>query len=124
MSAITNILRFLNPFDNNSLEGKGVLAYTQPIGAPSALTLKPAYEQHVCYAQLTAAMTINATLSNLQQFDKVIFHFNADGTNRVVTFGTGFKSSGTLTVTANQDATAVGLFDGVNIKIISREVTA
>jgi hypothetical protein len=102
-----------------------IKSFTQAYAATSALVLKAgARIQHVCYAQLTGAMTINATVTNLQQFDEVVFHFSADGTNRVVTFGTNFVSSGTLTVTASKDATARGIFDGTNIKIVSREVGA
>lgn len=123
-AAITTLSRFSSTNENNSFAGMGILSYVQAYGATVALTLKAALEQHVCFAQLTGAMTINATLTNLKQFDKVYFHFSADGTNRVVTFGTGFVSSGTLTVTASKDATAVGIFDGTNIKIISREVAA
>lgn len=125
MAAITTLTRFSSATDNNSYEAKGVKAFTQAYAATSALTLKAgAMLQHVCYAQLTGAMTINATVTNLSQFDEVVFHFNADGTNRVVTFGTNFISSGTLTVTAAKDATARGIFDGTNIKIVSREVGA
>jgi hypothetical protein len=102
-----------------------VKSFTQAYAATSALVLKGgAKEQHVCYAQLTGAMTINATLTALRQFDIIYFHFNTDGTQRIVTFGTGFISSGTLTIAASKDATAVGIYDGTNIKIFAREVQA
>lgn len=100
-------------------------SFTQVYAATSALVLKGgSKEQHVCYAQLTGAMTINATLTALRQFDIVFFHFATDGTQRIVTFGTGFISSGTLTIAASKDATAWGIYDGTNIKIVSREVQA
>lgn len=124
MAAITTLTKYSNAKENNSFEGAGIKAFTQAYASTSALTLVGAKEQHVCYAQLTGAMTINATVTALKQFDIVFLHFSADGMNRVVTFGTNFASSGTLTVTANKDATAVGIFDGVNIKIFAREVTA
>jgi len=125
MAAITTLSKYSATEDNNTYVSKGIKAFTQAYASTSSLTLKGgAKEQHVCYAQLTGAMTINATVTSLSQFDIVFFHFNADGTNRVVTFGTNFISSGTLTVTAAKDATAWGIFDGTNIKIVSREVGA
>lgn len=127
MAAITSLTVGSDVSDNNSFESKGLKSFTQIYAATSIPDLKTgALEQHVCYAQLTGAMTINAAtvVSRLSQFDKVYFHFSADGTGRVVTFGTNFKSSGTLTVAANQDATAVGVYDGTNIKIMHREISA
>lgn len=75
-------------------------------------------------AQLTGAMTINATVTGMQAGDKVDFAFSADGTNRVVTFGTNIKSSGTLTVTASKWAGATGVFDGTYIILQGREISA
>lgn len=116
MAAITIISRF-----------QGANAITRAYAATDTLVLNNSngnVDQHVCYAQLTGALTINVTATGLLQFDKVHFHFSADGTNRVVTFGTGFVSSGTVTVTASKDATVVGVFDGTNIKIFAREIGA
>lgn len=127
MAAITTLTQYSSVEDINAFESKGIKAFTQAYEATSIPRLKNgAKEQHICYAQLTGAMTINAAtvVANLSQFDVVYFHFSADGTTRVVTFGTNFKSSGTLSVTASQDATAVGIFDGTNIKITNREVSA
>lgn len=123
-AAVTVLSRFSSALENNTYIGQGILAFTQAYAATSALVLKAAKEQHVCYAQLTGAMTINATLTNLRQFDIIFFHFATDGTQRIVTFGTGFVSSGTLTIAASKDATAWGVFDGTNIKILGREVQA
>jgi hypothetical protein len=50
--------------------------------------------------------------------------FETDGTQRVVTFGTNFLSSGTVTIPANKTATAVGWFDGTKIRISNREISA
>lgn len=122
MAAITTLTKYSNAAEDNSFQGRGIKAFTQAYAATSALTLVAAKEQHVCYAQLTGAMTINATVTNLKQFDRVVFHFATDGTQRIVTFGTNFISSGTLTIAASKDATAEGWFDGTNIKITSREV--
>lgn len=124
MAAITSLTRFSAATDLNAFESKGIKAYTRAYTATDALTLQSSFEQHVCYAQLTGAMTINATLTNLVQFDRVVFHFSSDGTGRVVTFGTGFASSGTLTLVANRDATATAIYDGAQLKVISREICA
>lgn len=111
--------------DNNSFESQGSKGFVQAYAATSALTLLGGCkEQFVCYAQLTGAMTINATVSALRQFDKVCFLFSTDGTQRIVTFGTGFVSSGTVTIPASKDAVVWGVFDGTNIRICSREIQA
>lgn len=116
MAAITTISRY-----------QGVNTVIRAYAATDALVLNNTnglVDTHVCYAQLTGAITINVTATGLLQFDRVTFHFSADGTNRIVTLGTGFVSSGTITVTASKDATVVGVFDGTNIKITSREIGA
>jgi hypothetical protein len=71
-------------------------------------------------------MTINAatTIANLTQWDEVVFVFEADGTQRIVTFGTSFLASGTVTIPADKGATCRGIFDGTNIRIYAREIYA
>lgn len=78
------------------------------------------------YAQLTGAMTINAatTIARLTQWDEIVFIFEADGTERIVTFGTGFKSSGTVTIPIDKGATVRAIFDGTSIRVCSREIYA
>ena len=123
----TAITLTVDPADNNSFEGKGRKFVNQIYAATSIpLLAKGAALQFFSYAQLTGAMTINAatTIGNLTQGDLVIFLFEADGTERVVTFGTGFKSSGTVTVTAAKGATCLGVFDGTSVKIVAREIYA
>lgn len=77
-------------------------------------------------AQLTGAltMTANVSLASTCIGDTVDFIFSADGTNRVVTFSTGFSTSGTLTVTASKKATASFTFDGATWVETNRTVTA
>jgi hypothetical protein len=113
--------------DNNTFEGKGRKAVIQIYEATSIpLFLKGTAVQFFVYAELTGAMTINAatTIANLSQFDEVIFFFDADGTQRIVTFGTGFLDSGTITIPADKGAVARGIFDGTAIRIASREIYA
>lgn len=124
MSTITTLTRFSAATDNNSLESKGVKSYTQVFAATSAWAAVSAYIQHVCYTQLTGAMTINATTTSLLQFDEVYFWFGTDGTQRVVTFGTGFLSSGTVTIPASKGAIVKAIFDGTNLNVLSREIYA
>jgi hypothetical protein len=125
MATVTTLSRFNAAVDNNTFVGKGIKAYTQAYGATSALTLKAgALRHHVCYAQLTGDMTINATVTNLEQFDEVIFHFGTDGTQRVVTFGANFKSSGTVTIPASKGAVVRAIFDGTYLLVTSREIWA
>ena len=75
-------------------------------------------------AQLTGALTINATVTGSVAGDILYMSFVADGTNRVVTFGTNFKSSGTLTVTASKWAGATAVFNGTYWVLVGREISA
>lgn len=103
---------------------QGFSTLTAAYAATSTPTLVAAdgSDLHVCYAQITGAMTINATVSGLLQFQRVCFHFFSDASIRVITFGTGFASSGTLSTVASRDATVWAVYDGTQLKITSREV--
>lgn len=124
MAVVDTLTRLSAATDNNSYEGKGLIAYTQAYAATSAWVAKEAQKQHVCYAQLTGAMTINATLTSLPQFAEIVFFFDTDATQRIVTFGTGFLSSGTVTIPASKGAVVRGIYDGTVIRITSREIYA
>lgn len=113
--------------DNNSFESQGRKSVSQAYEATSIpLFATGAAEQDFCYAQLTGAMTINAatTISRLNQWDEVNFWFEVDGTQRIVTFGTGFKSSGTVTIPADKGAVVKAKFDGTDLRVCSREIYA
>lgn len=75
-------------------------------------------------AQLTGAATINMVTTSALKGDSLEFLFAADGTNRTVTFGTGLKSSGTLTVTASKFAGIRFGYDGTEWIATGREITA
>lgn len=124
MATVTNLTRLSAVADNNSYEGKGLIAYTQAYAAVSAWVAKDAQKQHVAYAQLTGAMTINATVTDLPQFGEVVFFFDTDGTERIVTFGTNFLSSGTVTIPASKGAVVRAIFDGTALRVTSREIYA
>jgi hypothetical protein len=65
------------------------------------------------FAQLTGATTINLDATNPLIGDNCTMLFSADGTNRVITWGTGCKADATtLTVTASKFAIVYGTFDG------------
>lgn len=116
MAAVTNITRF-----------QGVNAFTRAYTATDTLVLTSTNalnDFHVCYAALTGAMTINATISGLQQFNKVYFYFTSDSTSRTVTFGTGFinlTSGGlvgaTLLVPASLNAIVTCIYDGASLRV-------
>jgi hypothetical protein len=120
--AVVTPSRLTGGTENNSYESQGLISYTQVFAATSAWVARAAQQQHVCYASLTGAMTINATLTAMLQFSEVIFYFANDGTERIVTFGTGFLSSGTVTIPASKGATVRGVYDGAAIRITSREI--
>lgn len=84
---------------------------------------------YVVIAELAGALTINAAtddLADAKDFDEFIFFFTTDGTQRIVTFGTNFLSSGTLTIPADKGAVVRGIYDEVlgAIRITSREIHA
>ena len=111
--------------DNQTFEAQGHRWFTQIYEATSALSfLKNCQLQHVAYAQLTGAMTINATVTNLEQGQEVLFHFGTDGTQRIVTFGTNCKASGTVTIPASKGAVVRAVFDGTYLLVYAREIWA
>jgi hypothetical protein len=127
--AVITPTRFTASTDLNAYESKGIRAYAQVYASTSAIVLVPAFKQHVCYAALTGAMTINATLTQLVQYDEVEFHFTADTTSRVVTFGTGFinlVSNGlvgaTLTIPVSSNADVSCVYDGTSLRITKVQV--
>jgi hypothetical protein len=75
-------------------------------------------------AVLTGAMTINATVTQLYIGDIVRCMFVADTTNRVVTFGTGMASAGTLTVLASKYGFVDFMFNGTVLQEMGRALTA
>lgn len=94
--------------------------------APALQSIDGGVPLHICYAALTGAMTINAGVGGLLQWQEVYFHFTADTTARIVTLGTGFDcksapqmESGTFTVTISSDAVLHTIFDGTALRVIS-----
>lgn len=68
----------------------------------ATIALKPVAQQNLFMVALTGALTVTADIVNPKWGDVIEMQFAADGTNRVVTFTTGFATAGTLTVVANK----------------------
>lgn len=124
MATAIALTRFNDVKEVNAFESKGIKSTAPAYAATSALVALSGLRVIYAYAQLTGAMTINLTTTNLLQGDVLEFWFEADSSQRVVTFGTGFLSSGTVTVTAAKGATCIGTFDGTNVRIHTREIYA
>lgn len=75
------------------------------IGASMAKTI-------VAPATLTGVVTFTVNVDTPLIGDRIEFLFVPDGTTRVVTFGTGFTPTGTLSVTTAKFATAQFVFNG------------
>jgi hypothetical protein len=108
---------------------QGVNAFTQAYASTSAPALNSVdggVDIHVCYAALTGAMTINAGVSGLLQWQRVFFHFTADTTARIVTLGTGFDllsapqmEGATFQVNISSDALLECVYDGTALRVVS-----
>jgi hypothetical protein len=105
--------------------GRVATFHQDSVAYGSTIALKPTdYSTLAKVAQLTGAATVTAATTQSNIGDELKLLLSSDGTNRVVTFGTGFSSSGTLTVTASKKATATFIFDGSTWVEVSRIVTA
>lgn len=108
---------------------QGVNAFPQAyaaVSAPALQSIDGGVPMHVCYAELTGNMTINAGVSGLLQWQEVFFHFTADATARVVTLGTGFDvkaacqmEDGAFQVNISSDAVLHTIFDGTALRVLS-----
>ena len=84
-----------------------------------AATLAVTVKQRDCFLQpatLTGAVTINLTIdAQLTAGAKLYLKVTADGTNRVVTLGTGFNAAATdITVTASTCFCRTFVYDGTD----------
>lgn len=104
--------------------------YQAPAYAATLAIAPKAHNTLVKVGTLTGALTINTAVSApayvapMAIGDKLTFIFATDGTNRVVTFGTGMGSAGTLTVVASLKGVACFIFDGAAWVEVSRALTA
>jgi len=83
-----------------------------------------AYRTYVEPTVLTGNCTINAVVTNVQEYDELIVILLSDTTLRTVTFGTNFKSTGTIAPAISKSATISFVFDGTNWLETGRAVMA
>ncbi len=105
--------------------------YQTPAFASTIALVVNAAKTIVQPATLTGAVTFTVnvgtgTADSTAPFvgDRIEFLFTPDGTSRVVTFGTGFLPTGTLSVTTAKTATAQFVFDGTVWRQEGSAVTA
>jgi len=109
---------------NLMIGGRGRTTESPAYAATLEVTDQFAVMHIISPAQLTGALTISATaVTKWVVGDEAVFHFSTDGTQRIVTFGVGILSSGTVTIPASKTATARGFFNGTSICILSREIS-
>lgn len=102
-------------------------AFAEEVAYAATLELVPqsVLKHAVKYAQLTGALTLNATdVTGKKEFDELRMWFEADGTERIVTFGTNFVSSGTLTIPIDKSAIVTAVFIDGAYRIQAREIEA
>lgn len=87
--------------------------YAAPAYASTYTVVANAYETTIVMGQLTGAQTLSATVTNCHVADKLNVMFIGDGSDRIVTFSTGFTSGGNITVSANTKVTVYFVFNGI-----------
>lgn len=94
-----------------------------PVFASPLSVTTTARATKVIPGQLTGALTVN--LANVGTAgDELKLVFGTDGTQRVVTFGTNLKSSGTMTIPAGKFGNISFTSDGIEWVAGGREITA
>lgn len=117
---MSTLPRFTGAPNQDNTGGRESHDYQAPAYAATLAVTVTATKTLVKVGLLTGALTINAVLPTAaadsnEPFvgDEVKFLFAADGAGaHIVTFGTGFKSTGTLTVATSKFGTATFTFDG------------
>lgn len=96
--------------------------YSAPAYAATLSVTPNFYELIYAPVTLTGNVTINATLTSAKVGDKMFCLFTSDATGRVITFGAGFASSGTLTLILSKKGSASFVYDGSKYVEIGRAV--
>lgn len=89
-------------------------AYVAPVYASTYTVVANAYETTVKMGTLTGAQTISATVTNCHVTDILHLLFTADGTNRIVTYSTGFSTVENDTVQAGTSSYQNFVFNGTS----------
>ena len=119
----------VDPLSTNTAENRFVrypfgAADVQNIAAAAvmAATIKNSQTQ-LNIGELGAAGTLNLTLHpELSVGDELVIKVSADGTNRVLTLGTGITGNA-ITVTADKTFIITAKFDGTAFIVVSSLVT-
>jgi hypothetical protein len=100
------------PKDNTSRLQTNAFQDAIVVAAPTAVTTSKVSRETVRFATIAVATpTINLTVTGQKDLDEITLMLTADGTQRVVTLGTGTLSAGTLTIPASKTAVWRGVFD-------------
>jgi len=123
MAAVTALTK--TAADNQSFAGAGVKGVIDTYASTMIPQLKKgAKEQYIC-VDATGNSTINAAtvLANLTQWDHVYFLITGNGGARTITWGTGFLvTAATLVSGSGKDLVAHFIYDGANLKEVSRAI--
>jgi len=95
-------------------ENQGTKAYSASVAITTSQNVSNTL---VTIGQATGALAltvgVGTSTTDPQVGDRLTILMSSDATGRVVTFSTGFASSGTLTMVASKKASAQFIFDGV-----------
>lgn len=127
ISRFTNNTGAINMGTDNTDRIRNNQYQTPAFASTIALVVNSSYTL-IKPATLTGAVTLTANVGSATVppyvGDRIDFLFTPDGTSRVVTFGTGFLPTATLSVTTAKFATASFMFDGAAWLELGRAVTA
>lgn len=122
--ANTNGYRFIRGANNDNTF-QTVTQDSLAVAYAATIALIPAAQRNYFeIGQLTGALTMTADTTAPFWGDTMVIQFNADGTNRVVTFSTGFATSGTLTVVASKFGNVSFMFTANGWVETARTLTA
>lgn len=117
--------RYPESADRGQLAPFGCFAEEVAYAATIELVPQAVIKHAVKFALLTGALTLDATdVTGKKEFDELTMFFENDGTERIVTFGTNFISSGTLTIPISKSAIVKAVFIDGAYRIASREIEA
>lgn len=88
------------------------LVETITSASAATINIEPLHKTTVVKQTVAEAMTINVDPVSPELDDEIVFYLANDGTQRVVTFGTGLNASGTVTGTINKTIVVRFRYDG------------
>lgn len=107
-----NTPRIPNAPQDNTGRNLTLTSLTPTLAATDSISPNASFTYYK-FVTIAGAKTITANIKRSRKWDHVELVFTADGTNRVVTFSTGFVPNGTVTVAASKKAVIGFVFDGV-----------